>query len=101
MNKNPRTVQERGLFSHGQSISLMNDGPKGSIAIFLATSDNENELYALMTYHELPYKDRNESQVITPSSLDSLTWVLAAIISKPLKMEPLMVHQPRGRIHLG
>lgn len=82
MNKIPRLVQERGRLFHGQSISLINDESKGSIAVFLATPDNENGLYTLTAYHVVPFKERDETRVITPGGLDSLTRVLAAITSK-------------------
>lgn len=68
---------------HGQSNPSINEESKGSIAIFLTTPDNKNGLYALMAYHVLSFEGRDESRVITPGGLDSLTRLLAALTSKP------------------
>ena len=80
MNRTPRVAPEQGRLFHGQSISLKNEESKGSIAVFLSTA--ENKLYALTAYHVVPPKG-NESQVITPGGLDSLTQLLAALGPSP------------------
>lgn len=80
MNRTPRVAPEQGRLFHGQSISLKNEESKGSIAVFLSTA--ENKLYALTAYHVVP-PESNESQVITPGGLDSLTQLLAALVSSP------------------
>lgn len=80
MNRTPRVAPEQGRLFHGQSISLKNEESKGSIAVFLSIA--ENKLYALTAYHVVPPKS-NESQVITPGGLDSLTRLLAALGPSP------------------
>jgi hypothetical protein len=61
---------------HGQSISLIGQGTKGSVSVFLSSDEDEDEVWALTAYHVVPFFSTNETRVITPGGLDVLTRLL-------------------------
>ncbi|KAN0068512.1 hypothetical protein V8E54_013236 [Elaphomyces granulatus] len=72
-----RWIDSVGPFKHGQSISLLARESKGSVSVFLSpNSPSISGVYGLTAYHVLPFKEDNETRVITPGGLDILTRLL-------------------------
>jgi hypothetical protein len=106
-NPTPRAIDCIGPFHHGQSISVLGEDSKCSVAVFLSPEGPiENDTFALAAYHVLPMKTADGPRVMTPAGLDVVSCSMRVLNGRSIDEEKLDFllerwNQECGRVEYG